>query len=95
MSTETADFDKGTRVAAEVVAEMAKVEQAMAHLDVNDRLNILAYCIAGYIAAEFEPHERTSIAKGIGKIITFEFLPVMISIQEHCGGAMGPAKGSA
>lgn len=74
-----------TRPLAELSKYLSAIEQVMSDLDVNERVNILAYAIAGYVVAMSPPGEREQTAKSIGKAITFVCLPVMADVQTRIG----------
>lgn len=74
-----------TRSFADVSERLSAIEQTMLGLDINERVNILAYAIAGYVVAMSPPGEREQTAKMIGRAITFVCLPLMIEVQTKLG----------
>lgn len=72
-----------TRPLETVTEHLSKIEQTMLDLDVNERVNILAYAIAGYIVAMTPPGERVGMAKAVGKALTFTCLPFMSALMRE------------
>lgn len=76
-----------SRPLAEVAKRLHDIEQALGpDIDINERVNILSYAIAGYVIAMSPPGEREATAKAIGRAITFVCLPVMTPIVTRSGG---------
>ena len=70
-----------TRKAGYVLDQISLVEKAISHLDVNSRLNILGYCIAGYVVAAFPHDERDAVAKNVADAIVSDYLPAMAELR--------------
>lgn len=74
-----------TKSLKDVMARLAAIEKTMADIDVNERINVLTYAIAGYVVAMVAQGERERTAKAIGKTLTFVCLPVMTQVQTSAG----------
>ncbi len=72
----------GTRSLDFVMERLAKIEQILGDLDLNERMNILAYGICGYVCEVAEPGHRTDVVKEIGKAMAKVMLPAMIPVHD-------------
>ena len=81
-----------TRKAGFVLDQISLVEKAISHLDVNSRLNILGYCIAGYVVAAFPHDERDAVAKNVVDAIISQYLPAMADLRDKSFAKLATTK---
>lgn len=77
--------NKETHPLGVVMKHLRAIEQTMLDLDMNERINLLSYAIAGYVVAMAPAGEREATAKAVGRAITFVCLPVMTQISAKAG----------
>lgn len=82
----------GHRDAEFVTERLRQIEQALGDLTVMERINILAYGIAGYVVATTKAGDRLAVTKDIGKALSGPYLDAMVNLQ---GAVERDARGDA
>lgn len=74
---------KEEKPATFLLARAQRIEQQIADLNVNDRINILGYMICGYVCAiEPEQQARKNIVRGWARTMLTKMLPAYAPLYD-------------
>lgn len=77
--------NESSRPLQDVLQLLGNIDKTLEHEDINARINILAYGIAGYIVAMVPAYQCETVAEQIGDALQSHCLPVMQFLLERAG----------
>lgn len=79
------DAGAQTRPLGDMLARLSAIENTMLDLDHDERINVLAYAIAGYVATTSPPGGENKAAATICRTIQRVCLPAMLDVVARFG----------